>query len=65
MDKLYQVFEKQFNDEKFCFHAKNDEIAKNKLDKWTSYHDFSSNVYNIKKVNAPKYKNNIHNEWVD
>jgi hypothetical protein len=66
MTKLYQVWSKDFNDEKFCFNASNNEEANTKLIKWLGYQGMLRSIkdYEVKEVNTPKYSNNIHNEWI-
>lgn len=63
--QLYQVHDKVFGDEKFCFNANSYEEAKTKLFKWVQYHSLNHSDYFIRLTNAPKYSNNIKNEWVN
>jgi hypothetical protein len=62
--KLYQLFDKDFNDEKFCFNAKDYNEAKLKACKWSEYHGYMVCNYDINEVKGSIYQNNIHNEWV-
>ena len=65
--QLFQVIDSTFGDERFCFHAANLEAAKSKLSGWCSYHGFNMDTrrtLSVVAVDAPKYRDNIHDEWV-
>lgn len=64
---LFQVWDTTFNDERFCFHATSEVNARHLLSKWCSYHGFDTDTrqtFDLRNVDAPKYADNIHNEWV-
>ena len=64
--KLYQVTDTEFKSERFCFNAKNEEDAKDKLRNWLNRHGFMRirDQFTLSEVMKPFYDNNIHNEWV-
>lgn len=62
--ELYQIWNKTFNDEQFCFFAENGAEAESKLRGWVNYHSHDRGWYSIKPVKEPVYKNNIHDEYV-
>lgn len=65
--RLYQVRSTFFGDEKFCFHATDDNDAKMKLHYWCNHHGFDTDTrrdFSVKEVQEPKYAGNVHNEWV-
>lgn len=64
--KLYQVYDIDLDGERFCFNAKNEENAKDKLRGWLSYHGYLGLINNFKlsEVSEPYYHGNIHNDWV-
>ncbi len=64
MNNLYQIFDKEFNDEKFCITAKNIVEAEKKMFNWIQYHSLSHMDFTVSKVEAPKYTDNVHNEWI-
>ena len=66
LKKLYQVFDTATNSERFCFNAKSDDEALDKLSGWLRYQGLLSikKQFCLNQVIAPKYPNNIHNEWV-
>lgn len=64
MTQLYQVWSREFNDEKFCFNAETKLDAIIKLNKWANYHSINGRDFDLKEIESPKYKDNIHNEWV-
>lgn len=64
MDKIYQIFDKEFNDEKFCINARDISDAKSKMIGWIRYHNYDTNDFDVIEVISPKYVDNIHNEYV-
>ena len=65
--KIFRVVQNPYGDERFCFHAENQEAADFKVCNWCSYHGFDTftrSTFSAIEVAAPKYADNIHDEWV-
>lgn len=63
--KLFQLYDKTFQDEKFCFHAKDMQAAESRRHEWCGYHSYSTKDYDVNEVNAPKYRDGIKDEYFD
>lgn len=63
---LYQLYSKEFKDEKFCFNAIDLQDAEKKKMKWVSYHGFLpiKDNFCVKQIEKPYYEGNIHNDWI-
>lgn len=62
--KLFQVWSRDTDDEKFCFNATDESDAASKYSIWIRRHGFQKSDFTLKQVKKPAYANNIHNEWV-